>query len=293
MSAKRGLGKGFDALIPTDLFDESFDPTADQDSKVSDLRTIRIDDIVADPSQPRRFFGADELTGLANSIREHGVLQPIVVTPQKDGGFMIVAGERRYRATKLAGIEKIPAIVRTLSNQHKLEISLIENLQRQDLNVIETATAYVKLRDQFNMSYDDIAKRVGKSSSAVNNTMRLLKLPTSIKEALMDGSVTEGQVRPLVNVDPDVAESLLARIVSEGWTSHRVELAIAALRRGATVRQVVDSTHEDRYREHATKIGKMYDTDVDVKTNTRGAGKITIKFRNTSEFERITKLLED
>ena len=293
MSAKRGLGKGFDALIPTDLFDESFDPTADQDSKVSDLRTIRIDDIVADPSQPRRFFGADELTGLANSIREHGVLQPIVVTPQKDGGFMIVAGERRYRATKLAGIEKIPAIVRTLSNQHKLEISLIENLQRQDLNVIETATAYVKLRDQFNMSYDDIAKRVGKSSSAVNNTMRLLKLPTSIKEALMDGSVTEGQVRPLVNVDPDVAESLLARIVGEGWTSHRVELAIAALRRGATVRQVVDSAHEDRYREHATKIGKMYDTDVDVKTNTRGAGKITIKFRNTSEFERITKLLED
>ncbi len=292
MSAKRGLGKGFDALIPTDLFDESFDPTAAQDDKVSDLRTIPIADITADPDQPRRFFGSDELVELANSIKEHGVLQPIVVAPHKPSGYIIVAGERRYRAAKLASLDKIPAIVRTLSNQHKLEISLIENLQRQDLNVIETATAYIKLRDQFNMSYDDIAARVGKSSSAVNNTMRLLKLPTSIKEALMEGLVTEGQVRPLVNVDPDVAESLLARIVGEGWTSRRVELAVAALRRGSTVKQIATSQHEQRYHTHAVKISKVLDTDVDVKTNTRGAGKITIKFRNTDEFERITALLE-
>lgn len=293
MSAKRGLGKGFDALIPTDLFDESFDPTAAQDGKVSDLRTIPVTDIAADPDQPRRFFGPDELMELANSIKEHGVLQPIVVAPNKSGGYIIVAGERRYRAAKLAHLDKIPAIVRTLSNQHKLEVSLIENLQRQDLNVIETATAYIKLRDQFNMSYDDIAARVGKSNSAVNNTMRLLKLPTSIKEALMEGLVTEGQVRPLVNVDPDIAESLLARIVGEGWTSRRVELAVAALRRGSTVKQIATSEHEERYHAHAVKISKTLDTDVDVKTNTRGAGKITIKFRNTDEFERITALLEN
>ena len=293
MSAKRGLGKGFDALIPTDLFDESFDPTAAQDDKVSDLRTIPLDDISPDPDQPRRFFGADELMELANSIVEHGILQPIVVAPNKSGGYIIVAGERRYRAAKLASLDKIPAIVRTLSNQHKLEISLIENLQRQDLNVIETATAYIKLRDQFNMSYDDIAARVGKSNSAVNNTMRLLKLPTSIKEALMEGRVTESQVRPLINIDPDIAESLLARIVGEGWTSHRVELAVAALRRGSTVKQVTTSAHEERYHVHATKIGKIYDTDVNVRTNTRGAGTITIKFKNGNEFDRITQLLEN
>lgn len=292
MSAKRGLGKGFDALIPTDLFDESFDPTASQDDRVSDLRVIRLEDIIADPSQPRRYFDASELADLANSIREHGVLQPIVVTPHKNG-YMIVAGERRYRAASIAKLEKIPAIVRTLSDQHKLEVSLIENLQRQDLNVIETATAYIKLRDQFNMSYDDIAKRVGKSNSAVNNTMRLLKLPTRIKEALMDGTVTEGQVRPLVNVDADVAESLLDRILSEGWTSRRVELAVAALRRGSTVRQVVDSAHDEQYKAYATKIGHRLSTDVGVKTNTRGAGTITIKFRSTAEFERISKLLGD
>lgn len=292
MSAKRGLGKGFDALIPTDLFDESFDPTAAQDNKVSDMRLISLNDIAPDPDQPRRFFGPDELMELANSITEHGVLQPIVVAPGNDSGYIIVAGERRYRAAKLARLDKIPAIVRTLSDQHKLEISLIENLQRQDLNVIETATAYIKLRDQFNMSYEDIGKRVGKSNSAVNNTMRLLKLPTIIKESLMDGSVTEAQVRPLINVDPEVAISLLARIVGEGWTSRRVELAVAALRRGSTVKEVTTSVHERQYHMHAVKIGKMLDTDVDVKTNTRGAGKITIKFTSTKEFERITQLLE-
>ncbi len=292
MSAKRGLGKGFDALIPTDLFDESFDPTAAQDDKVSDLRTIPVADITADPDQPRRFFGSDELVELANSIKEHGVLQPIVVAPNKPNGYIIVAGERRYRAAKLASLDKIPAIVRTLSNQHKLEISLIENLQRQDLNVIETATAYIKLRDQFNMSYEDIGKRVGKSDTAVNNTMRLLKLPTTIKEGLADGTVTEAQVRPLIKLDEEVALSLYARIASEGWTSRRVELAVAALKRGSTVRQVTSSAHEERYQVHAVKIGDRLHTDVDVKTNTRGAGKITIKFRNTEEFERITGLLE-
>ena len=292
MSAKRGLGKGFDALIPTDLFDESFDPTAAQDDKVSDLRTIPLDDITADPAQPRRFFGPDELTELANSIKEHGVLQPIVVTPNKSAGYTIVAGERRYRAAKLAHLDKIPAIVRTLSDQHKLEISLIENLQRQDLSVIETATAYIKLRDQFNMSYEDIAKRVGKSDTAVNNTIRLLRLPTVIKEGLADGTVTEAQVRPLINLDEEVALSLYARIASEGWTSRRVELAVAALKRGSTVKQVAESAHEERYHTHAVKIAKVLDTDVDVKTNTRGAGKITIKFRDTKEFERITALLE-
>ena len=292
MSAKRGLGKGFDALIPTDLFDESFDPTAAQDGKVSDLRTIAVDDIMPDPDQPRRFFGSDELIELANSITEHGILQPIVVAPHKPSGYIIVAGERRYRAAKLAHLDKIPAIVRTLSNQHKLEISLIENLQRQDLNVIETATAYIKLRDQFNMTYEEIGRRVGKSDAAVNNTMRLLKLPTIIKEGLADGTVTEAQVRPLINLEDEVAVSLYARIAGEGWTSRRVELAVAALRRGSTVKQVAASEHEERYQVHAEKIGKLYDTDVDVKTNTRGAGKITIKFRNTDEFERITKLLE-
>ena len=192
MSVKKGLGRSFESLIPTDLLDESFDPTAAQDEQVSELRHIKISEIVADPEQPRRQFDQESLEELAASIREHGILQPIVVMPF-DGGYQIVAGERRYRASKLAGKDKIPALVRTLTGQHKLELSLIENLQRKDLNIIETATAYQKLRDQFNLNLEEIGKRVGnKSTSAVSNTLRLLKLPKKVLEALADGRLSEG-----------------------------------------------------------------------------------------------------
>ena len=149
MSAKKGLGRSFDSLIPTELLDESFDPTSEQDDRVSDLRYIKLSEITPDPDQPRRAFDEVSLDELAASIKEHGVLQPIVVAPDKQG-YKIVAGERRFRASQRAGLEKIPALVRTLSSQHKLELSLIENLQRSDLNPLETATAYLKLRDQFN-----------------------------------------------------------------------------------------------------------------------------------------------
>ena len=201
MSAKKGLGRGFDSLIPTELLDESFDPTAQQDDQVSDLRHIKLDEIAADPDQPRRHFDEEALSELAESIKEHGILQPIVVTP-KGGKYQIVAGERRYRAALRAGLAKVPALVRTLSNQHKLELSLIENLQRRDLNVLETATAYLKLRDQFNLTLDQIGQRVGgKSVSTISNTLRLLRLPESVRSALADGRLREGQARPLINLE--------------------------------------------------------------------------------------------
>ena len=158
MSAKRGgLGRGLESLIPTEVLDESFDPTAEQDEQISDLRHIKLSEIVADPNQPRRTFDEASLEELSASIKEHGILQPIVVVPH-EGKYMIVAGERRFRAAMRAGMEKIPALVRTLSNQHRLELSLIENLQRRDLNPLETATAYLKLRDQFNLTLDQIGR---------------------------------------------------------------------------------------------------------------------------------------
>ena len=169
------LGRGFSDLIPTNL-DDIFDPTAKEDSKLSRLNEIKIDDIIPDENQPRRNFSEEQLLALSKSIKEHGVLQPIVVT--KEGSkYKIVAGERRWRASKLAGLDKMPAIIRTVDAQKRLEISLIENVQREDLNAIETATAYAKLRDQFNLTNEQVAERVGKSTSAVINTMRLLSLP--------------------------------------------------------------------------------------------------------------------
>src|SRR5690606_37934054 len=213
MSAKKGLGRGFDSLIPTELLDESFDPTARQDNQVSDLRYIKVSEITADPNQPRRHFDESALAELAESVKEHGILQPIVVTPGKQG-YMIVAGERRWRAATQAKLDKVPALVRTLTDQHRLELSLIENLQRRDLNVLETATAYLKLRDQFNLSLDQIGKRVGgKSVSSISNTLRLLRLPASVKDVLADSRLSEGQARPLVNVDPAMIEEILPHIL--------------------------------------------------------------------------------
>lgn len=287
---KKGLGRGFDSLIPTTLIDEMFDPTAAQDGKLSKLQELLVDDIQPDPEQPRRLFDEGAMAELAVSIREHGVLQPIVVSPQGKK-YVIVAGERRWRASKLAGLETIPALVRTLSGQHRLEISLIENIQRRDLNAIETATAYLKLRDQFNMTLEKIGERVGgKSASAISNTLRLLKLPKSVQEAVYEGRVSEGQVRPMIGLPEDLAKELLERIVAEEWSARRIERWISqhkqAKKTGA--QSVVSKNIHQSTIDH---LSGRFDTPVSVSANTKGAGKIVISFKNEAEFQRIRKLL--
>lgn len=288
---KQALGRGFDSLIPSDLLDESFDPTANQDQRVSDLRTIAIDRIQANAEQPRQAFDTAALEELAASIKEHGVLQPIIVAPHGDG-FVLVAGERRWRASKLAGLTKIPALVRTLTAQHKLELSLIENLQREQLNVIETATAYLKLRDQFNLTIEQIGQRVGgKSQSTISNTMRLLKLPLAIKQAVSRGELTEGQARPLVNLDEALALELYPKIIRENWSARRIEAAIAAYKKGDTTKEVIVKEQPVVYQAAAQNFTKRFSTKVAVKTSKRGNGTITIAFRNEDDFKRIQKLL--
>ncbi len=288
---KKGLGRGFDSLIPTNLIDESFDPTASQDGKISKLQELTLDDIAPDPNQPRRFFDDNSLTELAASIREHGVVQPIVVTAQGKK-YLIVAGERRYRAAKIAGLETIPAIVRTLSGQHRLEVSLIENLQRRDLNPIETATAYLKLRDQFNMTLEQIGSRVGgKSVSAVSNTLRLLKLPKNIQEAVFAGRLSEGQARPLIGLPEDLADELLEKIVKEDWSTRKIEQWLALYRQAKN--SPIESTKqtEEPHEQARLAIQSKLKLDISIRTNTRGAGKIIIPFKNNQDFERIKKLL--
>ena len=158
----RGLGRSFESLIPTELIDDEFDPTAAEDKKESKLKELKISEIFRDEEQPRREFDQAALEALAASIKEHGVLQPIVVT-KEDGRYKIVAGERRWRSAKIAGFDHIPAIIRTLDSQNRLELSIIENAQREDLTAIELATAYAKLSNLFNLTPADIASRVGKS----------------------------------------------------------------------------------------------------------------------------------
>ena len=293
MSAKKGLGRGFDSLIPTELLDESFDPTSEQDDRVSDLRYIKLSEISPDPDQPRRAFDEVSMMELSESIKEHGVLQPIVVAPN-NGGYVIVAGERRFRASERVGLEKIPALVRTLSGQHKLELSLIENLQRSDLNPLETATAYLKLRDQFNLTLDEIGQRVGgKTSAAISNTLRLLRLPLVAREALIAGELREGQARPLIGLPEDVVAELVPRIIKEGWSARTIEQRTSKLKAEQTDTKKKDSAAKiERYTKEETQFAKRFSAPVEVRSNRRGAGKIVIPFKNHADFERISKLLD-
>lgn len=291
MTVKKGLGRGFATLIPTDLIDESLDPTAAQDEKLSDLRELKITNIVVNPDQPRQLFDEQALEEMTQSIKEHGIIQPIVVTPLGDEKYEIVAGERRFRGAGRAGLKKVPVIIRTMSDQHKLEVSLIENLQRRDLNVLETATAYLKLRDQFNLSLEEIGNRVGgKSVSSISNTLRLLRLPESVRKAIYEGNLTEGQARPLINADPEVVEAVLPRILSEDWSARKIEQYVVDLKKtekrdmGKPGSVVV--SHEDTVQT----LSDRFSTKVQIRSNTRGAGQIVISFKSEDELDRITKL---
>ncbi|HRF28821.1 MAG TPA: ParB/RepB/Spo0J family partition protein [Candidatus Saccharibacteria bacterium] len=287
--AKKGLGRSFESLIPSDLLDESFDPTAAADEQVSDLRTIKLSEIIPDPDQPRHHFDEESLAELTASIQAHGVLQPIVVIPYK-GKYQIVAGERRFRASQAAGKTSIPALVRTLSAQHKLELSLIENIQRRDLNPLETATAYEKLRVQFNLTLEEIGTRVGgKSVSAISNTLRLLKLPDAAKQAVAKGELSEGQARPLIGLSGADVEALLPQIIREGWSARKIEQAMrdekpATAKKPPTERMV--------FEQESNTLARHLGTAVRIKGTQKGNGTITISFGNQDELERIKGLLE-
>jgi len=290
VSVKKGLGRGFDSLLPTDMLNEAFDPTASQDEKVSELRQILITDIAADPDQPRRHFDEEALDELSLSIKEHGVLQPLVVTPDKDS-YRIVAGERRFRAAKKAGLKKVPAIVRTLSDQHRLEISLIENIQRRDLNPLEAATAYLKLRDQFSLRLEEISARVGgKSIAVISNTIRLLSLPDKAKKALIEKQITEGHSRQILALEDDIKaqEVLLKSIIDEGWSVRRAEQFVIGYKKGQSGEKNTTAKAATRVENPLTKrLAKHLQTSVKVKTTAKG-GQLIIEFKDDADLKRIT-----
>ena len=279
MSLGKGLGRGFESLIPTELIDEEFDLTAEEDKSSSELKELKIADVVRDEDQPRHDFDEDAINALAASIKEHGVLQPIVVT-KEDGKYKIVAGERRWRASKIAGLTKIPAIVRTLDSQNRLELSIIENAQREDLNAIELATAYAKLKTQFNLSAADIAAKVGKSEASVQGTMRLLNLPEEVKKTMVKEKLTEGVMRPLVTADKTTIDKVLPKIITEGWTARKVERYLQDTKKKSSAALV--KKHESHKDEDAlaTKYG------VTAKISGRS---LTFKCKSEAELKALIK----
>ncbi len=272
-----GLGRGFESLIPTDLVEEAFDPTSQEDAKMSQLVELDLDEVVRDEEQPRKNFTKESLEELAASIKEHGVMSPIMVVKVGDK-YQIVAGERRWRASKLAGLTKIPAIVRTMDAQNKLELALIENMQRVDLNAIEIATGYAKLKNQFNLSNEEIAKRVGKSAGSIVNTMRLLKLPEEAKKAMQEHNLMEGPMRPLISADPEIVHEILPKMIEEGWSARRVERYIADHKK----KSAVVATKNVPYMKEEAKLCKKYDAEVRV----RGRS-VTFSAKNDEEFRAL------
>ena len=275
----KGLGRGFESLIPTDLVDEEFDLTASEDKNSSELKQLKLDDIIRDEEQPRREFSEEAIEALAASIKEHGVLQPIVVT-KEDGKYKIVAGERRWRASKIAGLDKIPAIVRTLDSQNRLELSIIENAQREDLNAIELATAYAKLKNQFNLTADEIAAKVGKSEQTVQNTLRLLNLPDEAKKIMVKEKLTEGVMRPLVSRDEATIKKILPKIVKEGWTARKVERYFATTKpksSTAAVKSILQKKDEDALSAKYNAVARINGYSLTFKCKSETALKELIK----------------
>lgn len=282
MSAKRGLGKGLDALLPTG-----------EEVPQGGVKQVPLDEIEPNPRQPRTHFDQDNLQDLSASIREHGILQPLVVTQSASGfGYQLIAGERRLQAARMAGLERVPVIVREVNDQQRLELALIENLQRDDLNPLDAAEGYRQLADEFNLSHDDIATRVGKSRTAITNTLRLLKLSPPIRQALADGEISEGHARALLALKTTQSQTsalhtILKRHLSVRQTEDLVREPEKKGKQGAKAssRPADEIALEDELRQ---KLG----TRVTLKRGKQG-GTITIRFFSDEELNALVDQLLD
>lgn len=283
-----GNGRGLDALIDTsDVHTQGS----------SNLNEIDIHQIVPNPNQPRREFDEEAMEELANSIREMGIITPITLRQMPDGKYQIIAGERRWRASQKAGLKTLPAYIRTVEDESVMEMALVENIQREDLNAIEIALAYQHLLETTGMTQAKISDRVGKSRTAVTNYMRLLKLPAQIQMALKDKVIDMGHARALLALDsPTLQIKLFKDIQKNNYSVRKVEEIVQLLKSGhnpLSVKQVVTgkSTLSKDHEELKKKLSDLFQTKVQVSCSPRGKGKISIPFSNEEELEHISALL--
>jgi ParB family chromosome partitioning protein len=278
MSRKSGLGKGLDALIPTgDVPSPS----------TGGVLHISLDNISPNPRQPRVNFDPDQLRELADSIVEHGVLQPLIVTPGPEGkGYQLIVGERRWQAARLAGLATIPAIVRDVTDQDQLVIALIENLQRADLNALEAADGYKHLADEFNLSHEAIAMRVGKSRTAISNTLRLLKLSAAVREALQENKISEGHARALLSLPAAQAQSAaLQSILNQDLSVRQTEELVRNLSGERRTKKRTKQPSPDIV-DIEEKLRQALGTRVTLKRGPRG-GSIVIRFYSDEELDAL------
>lgn len=280
-SKTSGLGRGFDSLLP-----QEFDASILLD-KGEEVRQVPVEALKANALQPRKYFDEVAIGELAESIKRYGIVQPLVLTPVDASHYEIIAGERRWRAAKKAGLKTVPALVRTAKDLEKLELGLIENVQRVDLSPLEQAVSIARLHEQFSLSYADIAKRLGKADTTVNNIVRLLQLPTEAQESLQQGRITEGHARSVLALksDPEHQHRLLELIQGQAWSVRQAEKYVTAHKAGlgektAVTKRVASETPQTKH------LGKQLKTKVTIHHTAQG-GRLEIHFKNDTELNAL------
>ena len=276
---KKGLGRGLSAL-----FGDEKPQTKSQDTKRSN--TVLISDLSRNPYQPRQHFSEEKLEELAKSIKKNGIIQPIAVRPNKieNGKYEIVAGERRWLAAQRAGLHEIPVIILDLSDVESLEVAIVENIQRDDLNPIEEARGYKRLNEEFKYDHESISKLMSKSRSHVSNSLRLLTLPSDVIAMLEEGTLTSGQARPLIGISN--ASSIAEEIVSKNYSARKVEY-LTRNKKSSNKERVIDTN----ILKTQEKIQKVLGLKVNIVNKKNNSGKISIEYKDLDQFELISKLL--
>ena len=286
MAQRTGLGKGLESLIPTG----GKTPPSSTTTHVGGVQQVAVESIQPNPRQPRIHFKEEDLVDLAASIREHGVIQPLIVSPKSDGTFILIAGERRWQASQRAGLKTVPVITRQASNQELLEIALIENVQRADLNSLEEAEAYRQLVEEFNLSHEMVAKRVGKSRVTVTNTLRLLGLPDVVKQALVDGKLTEGHARALLALSTQKAQaSAMQTVINLSLSVRQTEELVRKLAGQKPVKAKKPTRNAD-VNDVEKRLQHSLGTKVALKHGKKG-GTVTIYYYSGEELDALLEKL--
>lgn len=297
VAKKSGLGKGLDALIPAGnkkapVKKETEPVIIEKIVEKKSVETLKITEVEPNREQPRKNFNEDALLELSDSIKQYGVIQPLIVQKKEDH-YEIIAGERRWRAAKMAGIKEIPVIIKDYSDQQVMEISLIENIQREDLNPIEEAMAYKNLMEEFHLKQDEIAEKVSKSRTAVTNSMRLLKLDKRVQQMMIDDMISAGHARTLITIeDPDVQYNIATKIFDEKLSVRETEKMVKLIQKPEVKKEKAEKVNSFIYKDIEEKIKAILGTKVTVDHRSNNKGRISIEYYSNDELERILFLLE-
>ena len=294
---KSGLGKGLDSLIPASTVKKQTVNHSPEKKKTEEEKKegeffVKISKVEPNREQPRKSFDEDALQELADSIKQFGILQPLIVK-KKDDYYEIVAGERRWRAAKIAGLKEVPVILKEFSEQEIVEISLIENIQRENLNPIEEAVAFKRLMEDFSLKQDEIAERVSKSRTAVTNSMRLLKLDERVQQMVVDEMISTGHARALLSLENDELQYTVAqRIFDEKLSVRETEKLVKSILNPKKQKKVIEEGEDLVYRNLEEKIKSIVGTKVLIQRKGKNKGKIEIEYYSTEELERLIELFE-